>query len=87
MSTLTIRKIDDALKSDLRRKAAANDRSMEEEARVALRDWVKAPNASATYGLGTEIRKIVEAHGGGYDLELPPRGPARPLPDIFDDEE
>ncbi len=83
MSSLTIRKLDDDLKGRLRRRAAANNRSMEEEARVILRRGLDAP-ARTGGGLGSEIRRLVEATGG-VDLELPPRGPARPLPDIFDE--
>ena len=84
MAVLTIRNIDDKLKSDLRRRAAANDRSMEEEARMALRSWLKVIPAKTGVGLGTRIRKRFEAFGG-VELEIPPRGPARPLPDIFDE--
>ncbi len=84
MSTLTIRKFDDDLKGRLRRRAAANNRSMEEEARVILRRGLDASARGTAGGLGSEIRKLVEATGG-VDLELPPRGPARPLPDIFNE--
>lgn len=84
MSTITIRKLDDELKGRLRRRAAANNRSMEEEARVILRRSLESPARGAGGGLGSEIRKLVEATGG-IDLELPPRGPARPLPDIFNE--
>jgi len=38
MANLTIRKLDDALKAELRQRAAANGRSMEDEVRVILRD-------------------------------------------------
>ncbi|WP_022719994.1 bifunctional phosphopantothenoylcysteine decarboxylase/phosphopantothenate--cysteine ligase CoaBC [Rhodopseudomonas sp. B29] len=38
MANLTIRKIDDALKAELRQRAARNGRSMEDELRVILRD-------------------------------------------------
>ncbi|WP_375450327.1 plasmid stabilization protein [uncultured Devosia sp.] len=75
--------MDDTTKRDLRRKAAENDRSMEEEARLALRNWVKT-EPQPEEGLATRIRRYVEKFGG-VELEIPPRGPARPLPDIFDD--
>lgn len=83
MATLTIRNLDDEVKERLRRRAAANRRSMEEEARAILRNGVlREPPAE---GLGTRIHKrFLEI--GGVELEVPPRGPARPLPDIFDDE-
>lgn len=38
MANLTIRKLDDVLKAELRQRAAANGRSMEDEVRVILRD-------------------------------------------------
>jgi len=57
---------------------------MEEEARTILRKALSRPPA-ADKGLGTAIRKLVEEHGGGFELDLPPRGPARPLPDVFDE--
>jgi len=83
MAALTIRNIDERLKSDLRKQAAANDRSMEEEARTILRQALSKPQTAAGEGLGTRIRRLVQEHGGGYDLDVPPRGPARPLPDVF----
>lgn len=84
MAALTIRNLDETTKLELRRKAAANDRSMEEEARLALRSWVKS-KPQPEEGLATRIRRHVEKFGG-VELEIPPRGPARPLPDIFNDE-
>jgi plasmid stability protein len=81
---MTIRNIDDQLKRDLRRKAASNDRSMEEEARAALRSWVSSPSEADDEGLGTRLRKLFESTGG-VELKLPPRGPARPLPDVFEE--
>lgn len=82
MSALTIRNIDDQLKRDLRRKAAAHDRSMEEEARVALRHWVKRTPSHGP-GLGTRLRNRFEA-AGRLELVVPARQEARPLPDVFD---
>ena len=84
MAALTVRNIDDELKSALRRQAAANDRSMEEEARLALRNWVKPRPPQAGSGLGTRIRQRAEALGT-FDIEVPPRGLARPLPDVFEE--
>jgi plasmid stability protein len=83
MHTLTVRNVDDELKRALRRKAADNDRSMEEEVRTALRNWVKqSPHPDG--GLGSRLRKRFEELGG-VELEVPPRGPARPLPDHFEE--
>lgn len=84
MASLTIRQIDDDLKTQLRLRAAANNNSMEEEARRILRSALTKP-ASEQFGFATRIRKLVEAAGGGFDLELPPRGPGRPLPKAFDE--
>lgn len=84
MASLTIRQLDDSVKERLRRRAAARGVSMEEEARAILKRAVDRPPTS-NIGLGTAIRRMVEAAGGGVELELPPRGSARPLPDIFDE--
>lgn len=83
METLTIRNIESDVKRKLRQRAASAGVSMEEEARRALRNWVRQP-AREGGGLGTRIRTRFEALGGA-ELEIPPRGPARPLPDIFDE--
>lgn len=79
MAVLTIRNLDDGLKRDLRRQAAANDRSMEEEARVILRRALRS-RAAAPVGLGTEIRRLVEQQGGGAELDLPRDEPYEPRP-------
>jgi plasmid stability protein len=71
LAALTIRNVDSDLKLELRKKAAANNRSMEEEARVALRDWVRLAPPKAAPGLGTLIRQEVERLGGGVEFDLP----------------
>jgi phosphopantothenoylcysteine decarboxylase/phosphopantothenate--cysteine ligase len=49
MASLTIRKLDDALKAELRQRAARNGRSMEDEVRVILREASQArPGSAAT---------------------------------------
>ena len=77
MASITIRNLDDDVKARLRARAADNDRSMEEEARLILRDAVgRGPGRR-------DLASVVRAHFGsdnGVDLELPPRGPARPPP-------
>lgn len=83
MANLTIRQIDESVKERLRKRAAANGVSMEEEARKALQNWVARTEPHE--GMGTRIRRRF-APLGGVELDIPPRGPARPLPDIFDDE-
>lgn len=79
VAALTIRNIDEGLKRELRQQAAANDRSMEEEARVILRAGLARPARARRPGFATEIRRLVEQHGGGYDLELPKDEPFEPM--------
>ena len=77
MASITIRNLDDEVKSRLRVCAAGAGRSMEEEARLILGKAV---------GGGAEVRdlaSIIRSYFGptnGVDLELPPRGPAREPP-------
>ena len=67
MGTLTIRNLDDPLKSRLRMRAAARNRSMEEEARQILRAALQEPVAQSL-DLGTRIRARFAALG---DVQLP----------------
>ena len=62
MATLTIRNLDDSIKTRLRIQAASHDRSMEEEARVILREALKGTGEEL--GLGTLIHKRFMAAGG-----------------------
>jgi hypothetical protein len=55
MGTLTIRNLEDPLKSRLRLRAAARNRSMEEEARQILRAALQEPSLH-TQDLGSRIR-------------------------------
>ena len=71
MATITIRNLDDELKSRLRIVAAQNGHSMEEEVRVILRSALKEREPEST-GLGSRIR----AHFGnsnGMELSSPDR--------------
>jgi plasmid stability protein len=80
MATLTIRQLDDTLKTKLRVRAAEHGKSMEEEAREILRQALVAPAAAETGAdLVSRIRKLVEPFGG-FDLELPERLPPREPP-------
>ncbi len=82
MGTLTIRNLEDALKSRLRLRAAARNRSMEEEARQILRAALQEP-ATPPRDLGSRIRARF-APLGDVQLPIDPRQPARePAP--FDD--
>ncbi len=80
MASITIRNLDDNVKTRLRVRAAENHRSMEEEARLILRDAVGRKPSSQN--LAAAIRARV-APLGGVDLELPPREPGR-APPTFD---
>ena len=80
MASITIRNLDDGVKTRLRVRAAGNGRSMEEEARLILRDAVGQKPGSQN--LASRIRARFEPLGG-VDLELPPREPAREPP-VFD---
>lgn len=71
MATMTIRNIDEALKSRLRIRAAMRGKSMEEEARDILRDALSTDPAG-TRNLAEAIRKRL-APLGGVDLPIPPR--------------
>lgn len=75
MASMTIRNIDDSLKSRLRIRAARHGRSMEEEARSILRSALATTEPKEEH-LVDAIRRRVEAVGG-IDIELPPRSPMR----------
>ena len=77
MASITIRNLDDEVKHRLRVRAAGNGRSMEEEARLILREAVaQEPEPE---NLARLIRNCFAPYGG-VDLELPPREPAREPP-------
>jgi len=80
MASITIRRLDDALKSRLRVRAARQGRSMEEEARQILKaglteEPTRRPN------LAELIRHRI-APVGGVELSLPPREPVRRPPKL-----
>jgi plasmid stability protein len=78
MAMLTVRNLDEALKSQLRVRAAQHGRSMEEEARRILREALMP--ASDEQGVGSRVhRRILELSAGG-ELELPARSQPRPSP-------
>ncbi|HET7883215.1 MAG TPA: Arc family DNA-binding protein [Acetobacteraceae bacterium] len=54
MAQIVVRNLEDEVKARLRRRAAANRRSMEEEVRAILRDAVKG-EVRPKVGLGTQI--------------------------------
>ena len=83
MASLTIRNIDEQVKSRLRVNAAIKGVSMEEEVRQVLTRAVLAPaNDADVRGLATLIRERINASGAapGFDLEIAPREPMREPP-------
>lgn len=77
MASITIRKLDDDVKARLRVRAAVNGRSMEEEARLILREAVgEEPEPK---NLAAFIRECFAPYGG-VEIELPPREPIREPP-------
>ena len=78
MASITIRNLDDDVKTGLRTRAAANGRSMEEEVRRILREAV-GREAVPGRGLGTAIHELFKSFGG-VELDLPPREPMREPP-------
>jgi antitoxin FitA len=78
MGTLTIRNLEDPLKRRLRLRAAARNRSMEEEARQILRAALQEP-AVPTPDLGARIRARF-ARLGDIQLSIEPREPVRSSP-------
>ena len=77
MASITIRNLDNDVKTRLRVRAAAHGRSMEEEARLILREAVER-HAGPT-NLARAIRARF-APLGGVELELPSRPPLREPP-------
>ncbi len=80
MASMTIRNLDDDLKTLLRLRAARHGKSMEEEARSILRSALQTEPLSGK-SLVDSIREMVEPYGG-IELELPVRGPMREPPDF-----
>lgn len=78
MASITIRNLDDEVKTRLRVRAANNGRSMEEEVRLILRTAVE-PETVPVKGLGTAIHALFKPLGR-VELEVPPREPMREPP-------
>jgi plasmid stability protein len=57
MAQLVVRNLEEGVKRRLRQRAKSNGRSMEEEARVILRDAVSSKPARRE-GLGTQLAKL-----------------------------
>jgi plasmid stability protein len=79
-AAITIRKLEDTVKSQLRVQAAEHGRSMEEEAREILKNALNK-SAAAPVDLATSVRRRFAALGG-VELAIPERQPIRPAPDF-----
>ena len=77
MASITIRNLDDDVKARLRVRAAGRGHSMEEEARLILREAVESEVGPTN--LATAVRDRF-APLGGVELELPPRQAMREPP-------
>ncbi len=75
MASITIRNLEEGVKTRLRVRAAEHGRSMEAEARIILRRAV-ARSPSPGEGLGSALVELF-APLGGVELEVPPREPMR----------
>ena len=84
MASITIRNLDDSLKEALRRRAAGNRRSMEEEARQILKQAMLKDRVEK--GLGSRLHAIAMEVGGWDDVVIPPRSMPRRPPFMDDDE-
>ena len=80
MASITIRNLDDDVRTRLRVRAAEHSRSMEEEVRIILREAVSDGKAGPR-DLAKFTRECF-APLGGVELELPPRGAMREPPDF-----
>ena len=78
MASITVRNLEEGLKSRLRIRAAESGRSMEEESRVILRTALYH-QPPAQEDLAAAIRARF-APLGGAELEIPPRSPMRKPP-------
>ena len=80
MASITVRNLDEGLKRQLRIRAAENGRSMEQEARVILREaLLREPSPGKD--LAEAIRSRFGPYGG-VELELPTREPMREPPKL-----
>lgn len=81
MPTLVIRNVEDNLHARLKARAAAQGRSMEEEARQVLRAGLEAEPVPADESLWSAMRTLFEPLGG-VDLEIERQPGERPPPDF-----
>jgi antitoxin FitA len=79
-AAITIRKLEETVKSQLRVQAAEHGRSMEEEAREILKNALNK-SAAAPADLATSVRQRFAAVGG-VELSTPEREGMRQAPDL-----
>lgn len=79
-AAITIRKLEETVKNQLRVQAAEHGRSMEEEAREILRNALN-PSAAEPVDLSITVRRRFAALGG-VDLPETTREPIRRAPDF-----
>ena len=75
MASVLIRNVDETLHARLRTRAAADHRSLEEEARELLRAAVARQEVPIRENLAALARRLFGAEHGA-DLDIPPRGSA-----------
>ena len=78
MASITIRKLDDRLKSQLKQRAAQHGCSMEEEARQILREVLDRQRPQSFMEIAAEL--FGSEHG--VDLPIPERDPMPEPPDF-----
>ena len=78
MATLVIRNVESELHTRLKAQAAAHNRSMEEEARVLLRQGLAALPGETAQTFGQAMRAIFEPLGGFELPEMPKEAPRQP---------
>lgn len=78
MASITIRRLDDSIKTKLRVRAASHGRSMEQEAREILKAGLQSKSAPRI-NLADAIRRHIEPLGG-VELVLPKRQAVRRPP-------
>jgi antitoxin FitA len=84
LASLLIRNVDDALRAQLKARARAHRRSVEEEARETLRTACARDAATTQPTNLLEIARSIFGPEQGVDLDLPPRAgdTQRPPPDF-----
>lgn len=83
VASILIRNLPESTKQALRRRAAENRRSMEEEARQIIDLELRRDRSLERVGLGTWLVKLFD----GQELEVPPREGGMRKPPFLTDEE